>query len=80
MSAKRIGLKAFSVATALVIGTWTQAAGPPTVTNNNPGMSVNLLQQALLKSRNTTRLGEIIAGQFNPTGEGAASPTTPLNP
>lgn len=73
------------VAAATLQSSLATAAGQalslvPTLPPNNPGTGVNLLQQAFLKSRNTTRLGSIVEGDFNPTGEGAASPNTPLNP
>ncbi len=68
------------VAAATLQSSLATAAGQalslvPTLPANNPGTGVNLLQEAFVKSLNTTRLGNVEG--FTPTQEGPQSPTDP---
>lgn len=68
------------VAAATLQSSLSTAAGQalslvPTLPANNPGTGVNLLQEAFVKSLNTTRLGNVEG--ITPTQEGPQSPTDP---
>jgi hypothetical protein len=68
------------VAAATLQSSLSTAAGQalslvPTLPANNPGTGVNLLQEAFVKSLNTTRLGHVEG--FTPTGATPQSATDP---
>ena len=69
------------VAAAALQSTLATAAGQalslvPTLPANNPGTGVNLLQEALVKSLNTTRLGHV-EGEIPPSAEAPQSQSDP---
>jgi len=71
------------VAAATLQSTLATAAGQalslvPTLPANNPGTGVNLLQEAFVKSLNTTRLGNVSGEQITPSATPPQSPTSPL--
>ena len=70
------------VAAATLQSTLATAAGQalslvPTLPANNPGTGVNLLQEAFVKSLNTTRLGNVSGEQIQPS---AAAPQSTAEP
>ncbi len=70
------------VAAATLQSSLATAAGQtlglvPTLPANNPGTGVNLLQEAFVKSLNTTRLGNVTGEQIQPSGTEPQSPSDP---
>lgn len=70
------------VAAATLQSSLATAAGQalslvPTLPANNPGTGVNLLQEAFVKSLNTTRLGNVTGEQIVPSSAPPQSPDDP---
>ena len=70
------------VAAATLQSSLATAAGQalslvPTLPANNPGTGVNLLQEAFVKSLNTTRLGTVLGQDITPSVDPPQSQTEP---